>query len=123
MIDVNRLQSIQDELVTTLCLLEMYFLPAFFDVMVHLIGHRVREVKLCGHVWFRWMYPFEHFMKVLKGYLRKGNNVEGCMAECYIAEEVLEYCVEYIKDVQAVGVLINQNLKKNEDHGIRAAVV
>ncbi|KAL5576886.1 hypothetical protein UlMin_018585 [Ulmus minor] len=39
--NVNTLDSIQEELVTTLCLLEMYFLPAFFDVMVHLTVHLI----------------------------------------------------------------------------------
>ncbi|KAL5542759.1 hypothetical protein UlMin_010469 [Ulmus minor] len=49
-VDVNNLDNIQQELVTTLCMLEMYFLPTFFDVMIHLTVHLVREVKLCGPV-------------------------------------------------------------------------
>ena len=52
-VDVNTLDTIQEELVTTLCLLEKYFLPTFFDVMVHLTVHLIREVKLCGPVWYR----------------------------------------------------------------------
>ena len=56
-VDVNNLDNIQQELMTTLCMLEMYFLSTFFDVMIHLTVHLVREVKLCGPVWFRWMYP------------------------------------------------------------------
>ena len=51
-VDVNTLKIIQEELITTLCLLEMYFLPAFFDIMVHLTVHLIREVKLNGPVWF-----------------------------------------------------------------------
>ena len=107
----------------TLCLLEMYFLPSFFDVMVHLTVHLIEEVRLCGPVWFRWMYPFERYMKVLKSYVKKGSNVEGCIAECYIAEEALEYCVEYLKDVSAVGVPRNTNNQCSDDHGIGAADV
>ncbi|KAL5540395.1 hypothetical protein UlMin_042418 [Ulmus minor] len=122
-LDVNTLDGIQEELVTTLCLLEMYFLPSFFDVMVHLTVHLIHEVKLCGPVWFRWMYPFERYMKVLKSYVRKGNNVEGCIAECYIAEEALEYCAEYLKDVSAVGVPRNMNNLSSDDHGIGAGNV
>ena len=122
-VDVNTLDSIQEELVTTLCLLEMYFLPAFFDVMVHLTVHLIREVKLFGLVWFRWMYPFERYMKVLKGYVRKGNNAEGCIAECYVAEEALEYCAEYLKGVKSVGVPLNRNNLSSNDKGVGAIVV
>ncbi|RVW33032.1 hypothetical protein CK203_101237 [Vitis vinifera] len=42
-----------------LCLLEKYFPPSIFDIMLHLTVHLVREVRLCGPVYMRWMYPFE----------------------------------------------------------------
>lgn len=67
-IDPMILDSLQSELVMTLCLLEKSFSPAFFDITIHLCVHLVREVKLCGPVYLRWMYPFERYMKVLKGY-------------------------------------------------------
>ena len=41
-IDPSKLQQLQDEVVVTLCLLEKYFPPAFFDVMVHLTVHLLR---------------------------------------------------------------------------------
>ena len=50
----------------TLCLFEKYFPHSFFDIMVHLTVHVVRNVRLCGPIYLRWMYPFERFMKVLK---------------------------------------------------------
>ena len=52
-IDVAKLDAIQNDLITTLCLLEKYFPPSFFDVMVHLTVHLIREVRLCGPVNFR----------------------------------------------------------------------
>ncbi|RVW62905.1 hypothetical protein CK203_059764 [Vitis vinifera] len=88
-VDVSTLNKLQNELVVTLCLLAKYFPPSFFDIMIHLTVHLVREVRLCGPVYFRWMYPFERFMKVLKGYVRNHNHPEGCIVECYIAEEVI----------------------------------
>nr|BAV56711.1 transposase [Ipomoea nil] len=103
-IDSSKLDALQDEIVTTLCLLEKYFPPSFFDIMVHLTVHLVREVKLCGPVWYRWMYPFERYMKILKGYVRNRNRPEGCIAECYISEEAIEFCSEYLTDVQTVGI-------------------
>ncbi|VVA40801.1 PREDICTED: transposase, partial [Prunus dulcis] len=76
-----------------------YFPPSFFDIMVHLVVHLVREVRLCGPVYFRWMYPFERYMKVLKGYVQNRTRPEGCIAERYIAEEAVEFCI-YLMLVQ-----------------------
>ncbi|KAL5579062.1 hypothetical protein UlMin_011504 [Ulmus minor] len=123
-VDVNNLDTIQEELVTTLCLLENYFLPTFFDVMVHLTVHLIREVKLCGPVWYHWMYPFERYMKVLKGYVRNGSKPEGCIAECYIAEEALEFCAEHLQNMSTVGVPTNTNNQIRNaalGHGIGSA--
>ena len=121
--DVNILNGIQQELVATLCLLEMYFVPSFFDIMVHLTVHLIEEVKLCGPVWYRWMYPFERYKKVLKSYVKKGYNVEGCIAECYIAAEALEYYAEYLKDVSAVRIPKSRINRSCADQGIGAANV
>ena len=52
-VDPSKLQQLQDEVVVTLCLLEKYFPPTFFDVMVYLTTHLPREIKLCGPVWLR----------------------------------------------------------------------
>ncbi|KAL6337725.1 hypothetical protein AAG906_037319 [Vitis piasezkii] len=90
-VDVSRLNDIQQDIVVTLCLLEKYFPPSIFDIMLHLIVHLVREVRLCGPVYMRWMYPFERYMKVFKGY-------------CYIAEEALEFCTEYLSGINAIGI-------------------
>ncbi|RVW77665.1 hypothetical protein CK203_053390 [Vitis vinifera] len=58
-VDVPTLDELQNEVVVTLCLFEKYFPPSFFDIMVHLTVHLVRELRLCGPVYLRWMYPFE----------------------------------------------------------------
>ena len=72
--------------------------------MLHLTVHLVREVRLCGPVYMRWMYLFERYMKVLKGYVRNRNRPEGCIAKCYIVEEALEFCTEYISSINAIGI-------------------
>ncbi|RVW37618.1 PH, RCC1 and FYVE domains-containing protein 1 [Vitis vinifera] len=109
-VDVSALDKLQNDLVVTLCLLEKYFPPSFFDIMLHLTIHLVREVRLCGPVYLRWMYPFERFMKVLKGYVRNRNRPEGCIAECYIVEEAIEFCTEYLSNVDAIGIPISANI-------------
>ena len=98
------LSFLQEELVKTLCLMEKNCPPSFFDIMVHLTEHLVREVQLCGLVYLRWMYHFERFMKILKGYVRNRNRPEGCIAECYIVEEAVEYCSEYLSNMEAFGI-------------------
>ena len=103
-IDPEMLNQMQKEIVITLCQLEMYFPPSFFDIMVHLTVHLVNEVKLCGPVYLRWMYPFERYMKVLKGYVKNHNRPEGCIAERYITEEASELCSSYLSGVYSIGI-------------------
>ncbi|XP_014522516.1 uncharacterized protein LOC106779013 [Vigna radiata var. radiata] len=98
------LDHLENEAKVILCELEMYFPPLFFDVMVHLIVHLVREIRLCGPVFLRWMYPIERYMKILKGYVKNQYRPEASIVERYIAEEAIEFCIEYISDIEAVGV-------------------
>ena len=65
--------------------------------MIHLIVHLVRELRLCGPVFYRWMYASERFNKVLKSYVRNRYYPEGCMAESYLGEESVEFCQEFVK--------------------------
>ena len=58
-IDRSKLESLEDEVALTMCMLERYFPPSFFDIMIHLTIHLTREARLCGPVQYRWMYPFE----------------------------------------------------------------
>jgi hypothetical protein len=48
----------------TLCMLEMWFPLAFFDVMNHLISHLVEELDICGPVHTRWMYGVERYLAI-----------------------------------------------------------
>ena len=60
-LDPVKFDDLENEAAIILCQLEMYFPPAFFDIMVHLIVHLVREIKCSGHVYLWWMYLFAHF--------------------------------------------------------------
>ena len=46
-----KLDELQNEAAIIMSQLEMYFPPAFFDIMVHLIVHLVREIKCFGLVY------------------------------------------------------------------------
>ncbi|KAA0046001.1 transposase [Cucumis melo var. makuwa] len=52
-IDTSQLKGMQEDVVVTLCLLEKYFPPSFFTIMVHLVVHLVREIEFCGPVHLR----------------------------------------------------------------------
>ena len=58
---VEILEEMEKNIAMTLCKLERIFIPAFFDVMVHLVVHLATEAKLAGPVPFRWQYPFERY--------------------------------------------------------------
>ncbi|XP_024037598.1 uncharacterized protein LOC112097214, partial [Citrus clementina] len=100
---VTTLDELEKSLVETLCLLEKCFPPSFFDIMVHLTIHLVSEVRQCSPVYLWWMYPFERYMKTLKGYVRNRNCPEGYIAESYIVEEALEFCAEYVENMPTIG--------------------
>ena len=51
-----------------------------------------------------WMYLFERLMKILKGYVRNWNLLEGCIVECYIADEAIEFCSVYIRNPETISV-------------------
>ena len=84
--------------------MDKYFPLAFFDVMVHLTVHLPREIKFCGPVWLSWMYSMERSMKLLKGYVRNWHRPEGFIIECYIAEEAVEFCSEYLENARIIGI-------------------
>nr|GEW12681.1 hypothetical protein [Tanacetum cinerariifolium] len=47
----------------------------------------------------RWMFPFERFMKKLKGYVRNKAKSKSSIAEGYVAEEALIFSSHYFRDV------------------------
>ncbi|GJT87252.1 putative reverse transcriptase domain-containing protein [Tanacetum coccineum] len=96
-ISLQDLDKLQLELVVTLCLLEKFFPPSFFDIIIHLTVRLTREVKLCGPICFRWMYPFERCMKVIKGHVQNRNRPEGGIAEETITEEIIDFLANIIK--------------------------
>nr|GEV58961.1 hypothetical protein [Tanacetum cinerariifolium] len=115
-ISLQELDELQLELVVTLCLLEKFFPSSFFDIMIHLTVHLTREVKLCGPIWFRCMYPFERCMKIIKGHVRNKNRPERCIAEETIVEETIEFFSEYHKTMKTIGIATDKHVtNENED--------
>ncbi|GJZ53089.1 hypothetical protein Tco_0607974 [Tanacetum coccineum] len=73
-IRLQELDKMQAELVVTLCLLEKFFPPSFFDIMV------------------------------IKRHVQNRNNLEGCIAEEIITKEIIGFFSEYHKSMETIGI-------------------
>ncbi|KAL6578540.1 hypothetical protein OROMI_008756 [Orobanche minor] len=97
-VDASKLDKLQADVIVTLCELEKIFPASFFDILIHLTVHLVHEVRLCGPVFYRWMYASERFNKVLKSYVRNRYYPKGCIAESYLGEESIEFCQKFLDE-------------------------
>ncbi|OMO71934.1 hypothetical protein CCACVL1_18018 [Corchorus capsularis] len=96
-LDINKLLDLEDKAAIILCNLEKIFPPAFFNSMEHLIVHLPYEAIVGGPVQFRWMYPFERFLKQLKKTIKNKSAVEGSICEAYIAYEINTFSLHYFE--------------------------
>ncbi|XP_052152529.1 uncharacterized protein LOC127770763 [Oryza glaberrima] len=77
---------------------------AYFNMMEHLIVHIVPQIIEIGPLYLHQMWTYERYMSVLKGYVRNRAHPEGSMIEGYTTEEVVECCIDYMKDAEPIGV-------------------
>nr|AAL77145.1 Putative TNP-like transposable element [Oryza sativa Japonica Group]AAP52250.1 transposon protein, putative, CACTA, En/Spm sub-class [Oryza sativa Japonica Group] len=103
-IDQDRLEALQNEVVQCLVSFELIFPPSFFNIMTHLLCHLVKEIRILGPVYLHNMFPFERYMGVLKKYVRNRARPEASIAKGYGTKEVIEFCVEFIEDLRPIGV-------------------
>jgi hypothetical protein len=98
------LAQLQNDVVQCLVSFELVFPPSFFNIMTHLLVHLVKEIAILGPVFLHNMFPFERFMGVLKKYVHNRARPEGSIAQGYGTEEVIEFCVDYIPDLDPIGL-------------------
>ncbi|XP_019240998.1 PREDICTED: uncharacterized protein LOC109220987 [Nicotiana attenuata] len=94
---VEELKLLEEKIPETLSTIEKLFLPGFFTVMIHLVIHLATEAKHAGPVNCRWMYPIERYLGTLKSYVRNRACAEGSIAEAYIANECMAFCLRYLE--------------------------
>nr|GEZ02221.1 hypothetical protein [Tanacetum cinerariifolium] len=87
------------KVVDILCDLELIYPPALFDIMIHMVIHLPLEALEGGPIRPWWMFPFERYMKKLKGYVQNKAKPEGSIAEGYVTEEALTFSSRYFRDV------------------------
>ena len=92
---MRQLRRLQEEIVVILCELEMYFPPAFFDIIVHLLVHIVEDIIQLGPTFLHIMMSFKRMNCVIKGYIRNMSRPEGSIARGFPTEECISYCTNY----------------------------
>jgi hypothetical protein len=64
------------------------------------------QIHTLGPLYLHGMFPYERYLAVLKSYVRNRAHLKGSIMEGYTIEEVVECCVDYIKDGKRIGLLI-----------------
>jgi hypothetical protein len=101
---VIELDEIHKVMRVTMCHLERCFPPSFFDMMEHYMIHLADQIFVLGPT---YMHHYECHMVVMKGYVRNRAHPEGSMIEGYTTEEVIECCMDYMKDGNPIGVPVS----------------
>jgi hypothetical protein len=87
----------------TLCFIEIYFPPTFFDISVHFTTHLIKEIKLLGHVFLHQIYAYERFNGVLKSFVRNRAYPEVSMVQGYYIEEAAKWALNYVDPSNPIG--------------------
>jgi len=62
-------------------------------------------------------------MKILKGYVKNQPCSEASIVKRYIVEEAIEFCTEYLSEVEVIGVPKSRYHGRGDGKGIRSAKV
>jgi hypothetical protein len=92
----KELDDLRAYMIETMCMLEMYFPPPFFDMQQHLMIHLVDQIHTLGSLYLHSMFPYEWYLAVLKSYVRNRAHLEDSIMEGYTTKEVVECCTDYV---------------------------
>nr|GLL19544.1 uncharacterized protein LOC109149905 [Ipomoea trifida] len=80
--------------------------------MEHLPIHLAYEARIAGPVQYRWMYPFERYLRKLKNNVKNKAKVEGSISNAYLVEEASSFCSYYFEDHVSTK---HKNVPRNAD--------
>jgi hypothetical protein len=86
----KKLDDLRVYMIETMCMLEMYFPPSFFDMQQHLMIHLVDQIHTLDPLYLHSMFPYERYLTVLKSYVWNRAHPEGSIMEGYTTKEVVE---------------------------------
>ena len=76
-VDDESLPALDRWIQETLCLMEAFFPPKFFNIMVHLTVHLVQEIHYIGPSYLHQMFPYERYMGILKSFVNSRTYAKG----------------------------------------------
>ena len=95
--------------------LEMYFPPAFFDVMVHLCVHIVDDIIDLGPSFLHNMMPFERMNGIIKGFVCNMSHPDGSIVQGYVTQECISFCENFLYGAdQPPGVSVGLPINKHD---------
>ncbi|XP_073051313.1 uncharacterized protein [Primulina eburnea] len=100
-VKISDMLRLSEQIPIIMCKLEKIFPPSFFDSMEHLCIHLPYEARIMGPVQFRWMYPFERYLRTLKNTVRNKARVEGSICNAYFVKEAAIFCQHYFSESTA----------------------
>ena len=103
-INLNELATLYNDVVQCIVSFELVFPSSLVDIMTHFLVHLVKEIIILGLVFLHTMFPFERFMGVLKKYVHSHSRPEGSIAQGYGTEKVIVFCVDFIIDLDPIGI-------------------
>src|SRR5436190_12204162 len=68
--------------------------------MEHLPVHLAYEARIYGPVQYRWMYPFERFLKTIKDKVGNKARVEASICKAYLSEEATTFASYYFSSTE-----------------------
>ena len=89
------MKKLHEKVPELICKLEVIFPPGMFTPMVHLMLHLPNEALLGGPVQNRWQFCIERIFKHMRTKCGNKNQIEACIAEAYIIEEVSDVSTTY----------------------------
>jgi hypothetical protein len=103
-IDEEKLLDLERRHFETLCLLEATFPPSFFDLMLHLRAHLMKEIWFLSPSYFHQMFPYERFYVFPKSLVHNGLFPEGVIVRGYETIEAVECVMGYMDPQNPIGM-------------------
>jgi hypothetical protein len=119
-ISKKQVRRLQEEIIVILNELEMYFPPAFFDIMVHLLIHIVDDIINLGPTFLHNMLPFERMNGVIQGYVYNMSNPDGSIIQGFPTEECISFCMNYLDIKNPICLPRNKHLGRLDGVGHKA---
>jgi hypothetical protein len=101
----KELDDLRAYMIETMCVLEMCFSP-FFDMQQYIMIHLVNQIHTLDLLYLHSIFSYKRYLAILKSYVRNHAHPDDSIMEGYTTEEVVECCMDYVKDGKRIGLLI-----------------